>query len=542
MTNYIYEWDNVVELDDWDLISGESENLVIFDGTLTMDAEIVYQTGHCFLLHKTLIPFNSNFYYIWTLDSGDINGYGSIGFIGYASDGVTIVDTVGTTTIEYSHWHCTGEEVPNLVTRYTKGYGASYGDLGLFGGESYAYPAKMHPDVAFVRIAIIANIAYWQGGTEGSSPLSILKLALQSVYDGPGVSGGSSVYSITPDVNPIYRGGHITFAISATDFSDGNIFWKVVPTNASCQPDDFVETDFGATLTDYPKGSAIIISNSGSATIYTKYKVDYINNDIFKIQLRTGSETGTLVYESSEFTIEASSYSYTLTVATLPDTPFPYIIGEGSTVFIRIEADGPPVGTSIPFTITGIQVEDIDAMWINGAEQSPPHLTGIFTTASDIAGVELRIANDLLIESAETATLTLYDDTGGTLHLPTPAPSASFTISGVYIPFEINSGFQTFDAAGNIILDMSAKSFMAVVQGTATISNGADGTVSQDFYVTDMASDENWTISLHLPKFTPAYKVWYEVFTGFFRIYFYRDTTAGTAPTSINYSYTVYRS
>lgn len=552
-SSYNYEFNDSAELSDWDVISGNPLNIAMVNGELILGANTTAQDDVIILLHKDLIPFDGNAVYAWNLHvppfdpvNNPVVTEASIGFIGYAADGITVVDALGGSTVAASHWHVLGEAaLTSPISTFTRGFGATYGDYEPYGSGhdgSFSNPFKVHPNVRYMRLAIAANIQFWQGAYAQASICHIYSLSLVETYDTPGIGQPDSVYTITPSAISVSRNFFVTFDLSATNFSNGNIYWEVVPTNASCTATDFTTVQGGQAGAILPKGTAFVVSGSGSVTLYTTNNFDS-TQDKFILRLRTGSESGSIVADSEEITIEVQPYSYAMLASTYPETSFPYTTGEGGNVAVAIRCSQLSTGTLVPWLITGVQIEDIAAMSINNVA-IVPSLSGNFVIPAnslDYSFLGIQIANDSLLEATEVLTVTLSDPSGN-LRLPSPPPSVFFNITGVYIPNEINNGLQTFDANGNVIIDMSAKSFMAVVQGTASLNNNADGTTYQDFYITGMAPDENWTVSLHLPDFKPSYKIWHEVFIGYFRVYFYRNTAAGYAPQSVTCSYAVYRS
>lgn len=103
----------------------------------------------------------------------------------------------------------------------------------------------------------------------------------------------ASTYSITPAANNIDEGSPLTINVSTTNVLDGTIlYWTANPSN------DLDDTD----------GSIQILNNSASFTITpTEDFTTYPDNNVFAVELRTTSISGTIVATSSNITINDTS-------------------------------------------------------------------------------------------------------------------------------------------------------------------------------------------------------------------------------------------
>jgi len=124
---------------------------------------------------------------------------------------------------------------------------------------------------------------------------------------GPGVTTSSNVTigDVTPTVNiaesttSVDEGGSVTFTISGSNIPDGNYYYTIYEEEGT-----IASTDFNPANLD---GVFSVNNNSGSITITIAEDITSEGPDKFKIQIRTGSISGTVIAESNAITINDTS-------------------------------------------------------------------------------------------------------------------------------------------------------------------------------------------------------------------------------------------
>ena len=124
---------------------------------------------------------------------------------------------------------------------------------------------------------------------------------------GPGVTTSSNVTigDVTPTVNiaesttSVNEGGSVTFTISGSNIPDGTYYYTIYEEEGTIASTDFNPANLN--------GSFSVSNNSGSVTITIAEDITSEGPDKFKIQIRTGSTSGTVIAESSAITINDTS-------------------------------------------------------------------------------------------------------------------------------------------------------------------------------------------------------------------------------------------
>ena len=124
---------------------------------------------------------------------------------------------------------------------------------------------------------------------------------------GPGVTTSSNVTigDFTPTVNvsesatSVDEGGSVTFTISGSNIPDGTYYYTIYEEEGTVASTDFNPANLN--------GSFSVNSNSGSITITIAEDITSEGPDKFKIQIRTGSISGTVIAESNAITINDTS-------------------------------------------------------------------------------------------------------------------------------------------------------------------------------------------------------------------------------------------
>jgi hypothetical protein len=109
----------------------------------------------------------------------------------------------------------------------------------------------------------------------------------------PGVS-----YSLTTTTSSINEGGSVTFTAIANNLGSGTLYWTVESVFGTIN-----SNDFSTPLS----GSVLILNDSGTITITTRADSTTEGAEQFRLRLRTGSTSGTIVATSSIITINDTS-------------------------------------------------------------------------------------------------------------------------------------------------------------------------------------------------------------------------------------------
>ena len=118
-------------------------------------------------------------------------------------------------------------------------------------------------------------------------------------------SSNVTIGDVTPTVNvtesatAVDEGGSVTFTISGSNIPDGTYYYTIYEEEGTIASTDFNPANLN--------GSFAISNNSGSITITIAEDITSEGPDQFKIQIRTGSISGTVIAESNAITINDTS-------------------------------------------------------------------------------------------------------------------------------------------------------------------------------------------------------------------------------------------
>ena len=118
-------------------------------------------------------------------------------------------------------------------------------------------------------------------------------------------SSNVTIGDVTPTVNvaesatSVNEGGSVTFTISGSNIPDGTYYYTIYEEEGTIASTDFNPTNLN--------GSFPVSNNNGSITINIAEDITSEGPDQFKIQIRTGSISGTVIAESNAITINDTS-------------------------------------------------------------------------------------------------------------------------------------------------------------------------------------------------------------------------------------------
>ena len=197
-------------------------------------------------------------------------------------------------------------------------------------------------------------------------------------------------YSLSESSTSIDEGDTVNFTVNTTNVSNGTtLYWKAVAVS------NFQLADISPTS---GQGTVQINSNTGSFSIKAIEDATTEGNQQFKVELKTGSYTGTTQATSNNITINDTSLTPEFTLSRSPTGT----IYEGDTVTITLSTTYINPGT-FNYTITGIQASDLSSGSLQGAFTT----TGLYSSAS--GSLNFTFAYDYSPENNELVTLTLDD-------------------------------------------------------------------------------------------------------------------------------------
>ena len=105
--------------------------------------------------------------------------------------------------------------------------------------------------------------------------------------------------NVAESTTSVDEGGSVTFTISGSNIPDGTYYYTIYEEDGTIASTDFNPANLN--------GSFSVSNNNGSITITIAEDITSEGPDQFKIQIRTGSISGTVIAESSAITINDTS-------------------------------------------------------------------------------------------------------------------------------------------------------------------------------------------------------------------------------------------
>lgn len=185
--------------------------------------------------------------------------------------------------------------------------------------------------------------------------------------------------SISPNVANHYEGETKTYTISLDGYDLGDsIYYTYQSTGGTVNSTDFV-SDFSGSL---------LVDSNGNASLQPQLArdADSEGSDTFKIQIRDGSTSGTVLGESGTITIPNATYTLT------PSTSTP---NEGTAVTMTLAGTNTYTGTHY-YSLEGTAANTSDIV---------SNLTGSFSFDGSSGTFTLSIRDDFTTEGSETLTV-----------------------------------------------------------------------------------------------------------------------------------------
>jgi len=226
------------------------------------------------------------------------------------------------------------------------------------------------------------------------------------IYTSPVITliDNSSVVSLTANTATVAEGNLVAFTLVTANARDGaNLFYSVLPVTANVTAADFTANT----------GIFTITNNTGTFTLMANADLSLMDEtgETFKLQLRTNSSTGNIVYTAANVEILDTSSLYT----TYTLTPASGSVNEGSSLTFNVGGKNITNGTYY-WTINNVTTADGDFSDSSGS----------FTITSNAGSFTVTATDDATTEGSETFTVSLRTgSTSGTI----VATSSTVTIN-----------------------------------------------------------------------------------------------------------------
>jgi hypothetical protein len=227
--------------------------------------------------------------------------------------------------------------------------------------------------------------------------------------------GGSS--SITFDIVNVARPAY-TLSASPTSLNEGGNFTVTLNTYNLADNTVVPYTITGVSSSDINNasltGSFTVINNTASATFTTTADQLTEGNETFVLTLNSiGTNISVIIIDYSK----TRTYALTTTATT---------VTEGDSFTINLNTAGIIDGTTVPYTISGINITSAD---LGGAS-----LTGNFTVYNNTASVTFNVTTEGTTEGNETLTLSLDSPASGSIQVTLRDPTTP-TYNGNFLSF-----------------------------------------------------------------------------------------------------------
>jgi hypothetical protein len=153
----------------------------------------------------------------------------------------------------------------------------------------------------------------------------------------------SSIISLTANVSSVNEGNLVQFTlVTANAVDNSNVYYSVFPATANITTQDF----FGANV-----GMATIISNQATFALRANADLSLMDEtgENFRVQLRTNSPVGNIVYTTSNVQLLDVSAGYNI----LSFVENSSSVAEGGTLTLTFNATNIPVGTVFHYFTEG---------------------------------------------------------------------------------------------------------------------------------------------------------------------------------------------
>jgi hypothetical protein len=287
----------------------------------------------------------------------------------------------------------------------------------------------------------------------------------------------SEFVSLTANVSTVAEGNLVSFTLVTANASDNaNVFYSIFPVTANVNAQDFV----GANV-----GKATIFNNQAVFSYFANadYSIVDETGETFKVQLRTNSPTGNIIYTSSN--VEITDFYKGVNVFRFEESSRSIV--EGTSVTFTVFAQNFATGKLLYYYTSGnagISGSNTGSIAMNSVSN-----TITITTSATVPTAESRSFNLVLSESnlgTPTATsnaITVFDTslsymnaTGGTVTTIDGFRIHTFTSSNSFVVSNFATAVYN---TGNVLVIAGGGSGGGGPGGNEGAGGGAGGVVSQ---------------------------------------------------------------
>jgi hypothetical protein len=214
--------------------------------------------------------------------------------------------------------------------------------------------------------------------SETPTTVQAFKPSVEMDYTGGGGASPAPTATITPTSSSINENQSVTFNVTTTNFTSGTLYWSLL---GLVNGNDFT----GGVTT----GSFSVSGSAGNVTLTTTDDLFTEGVERFRLQVRTGSTSGTIIGSSSTVTISDTSTTPTVSV-----TPSTTNLNEGSSVTFTISTS---LSSGTLYWTTNAVSGTINASDFTGGATS-----GSVAISGGSGSVVLTLANDTTTEGTES--------------------------------------------------------------------------------------------------------------------------------------------
>jgi hypothetical protein len=296
-------------------------------------------------------------------------------------------------------------------------------------------------------------------------------------------SSPAPTYSIGVSTTRVNEGSSVDFTVNTTAVSAGTtVYYSTVAVSAGTTGADFGNSSLTGSFNIIGTGST-----TGVATITRIIAADTLseNGESFRLQIREGSTSGTVVATSPTVRMDNVTSFYTV-------TPSAASVSEGSSVSFTVNTGGVNISQPLYYSTGGASVDSGDF--------SDGSLTGSFNIVSTgsttgVGTITRSIATDFLTETSESFFIQVRTgSTSGSI----VATSSTIDITDVVPTFSAAVSSTTVNEGGSITFTISGTN---IPDGTyhRTIE-GVSGTISSSDFSSSI--NDTFTISNNSGSFT----------------------------------------
>ena len=296
-------------------------------------------------------------------------------------------------------------------------------------------------------------------------------------------SSPAPTYSIGVSTTRVNEGSSVDFTVNTTAVSAGTtVYYSTVAVSAGTTGADFGNGSLTGSFNIIGTGST-----TGVATITRTIAADTLseNGESFRLQIREGSTSGTIVATSPTVRMDNVTSFYTV-------TPSATSVSEGSSVSFTVNTGGVNTAQPLYYSTGGASVDTGDF--------SDGSLTGSFNIVSTgattgVGTITRSIATDFLTETSESFFIQIRTgSTSGSI----VATSSTVDITDVVPTFSVAVSSTTVDEGGSISFTVSGSN---IPNGTYYYSiEGVSGTVSSSDFSSNFSG--SFTVSNNSGSFT----------------------------------------